>query len=289
MILFFWGRSLAGNWAGVRAFSWRVRWSWLVGSLTVLLVHQPFLALAWQRIAAELGELLSLPQALRIYLTAQIARYVPGGVWDVAGRVYLAGEAGYSRTRISVSILLEMVLHVVSAALFFLLTLPFWPDTAAVRPFAIALAVMAVGGLIGLHPAVLRPALLRLGRLTGRDVSLSRRLPFPALLRLLGYQMVARLLVGAAFATFTLGVYALPAVEAPRLAGVFVAGWLVGFLVVIMPMGLGVREGAIAWLLTSVMPLPAATAVAVGFRILIALRDLVLAGLGARLGGDWRR
>jgi len=89
--------------------------------------------------------------------------------------------------------------------------------------------------------------------------------------------------VGSAFAAFTVGVYPLSPHEFGRLAGVFVAGWLVGFLVVILPMGLGVREGAIAWLLTTVMPLPAATAIAIGFRLLIALRDLTLASVGVRL------
>ena len=279
IVVVFWGRSLVTNWAEFQTIPWHVQWPWLAVSATILLVHQPFVAFAWQRIVRQLGEPLPVLQALRFYLLAQLARYVPGGIWDVAGRVYLAGAAGYSRMRVSYSILLEMVLHVVSAALFFLVTLAFWPDIREVLPFAIALAGMAVVGLAVLHPVLLSPAISLLARLTHREVETAWRIPFVAFLPLLGYQLAARLLVGAAFATFTFGIYPVSAGEFPRLAGIFVAGWLVGFLVVVMPMGLGVREGAIAWLLAGIMPLPAATAVAIGFRILVALRDLAWAGI----------
>jgi len=283
VVVVFWGRSLVANWTEFQTITWHVQWPWLAVSAVILLVHQPFVAFAWQRIVRCVGEPLPVLQALRFYLLAQIARYAPGGIWDVAGRVYLAGAAGYSRARVSYSILLEMVLHVVSAALFFLVTLAFWPDVREVLPFAVVLAGMAVGGLVVLHPVFLSPAMSLLARLMHREVAEAWRIPFPALLPLLGYQLAARFLVGAAFATFTLGIYPVPAGEFPRLAGVFVAGWLVGFLVVVMPMGLGVREGAIAWLLTGIMPLPAATAVAIGFRIWVALRDLAWAGVTFQL------
>jgi len=283
VVIVFWGRSLAANWTAFRTITWQVRWHWLAISALVLLVHQPLLAFAWQQILTHLDESLPVPQALRIYLLAQIARYIPGGVWDIAGRVYLAGEAGYARAKVSYSILLEMVLHVVSAALFFLLTLPFWPNIRSLHLFAVAMALMGVGGLVALHPALLSPAMSLLARLTKREVGSAWRIPFSSLLQLLGYQLLARLLIGTAFAAFTFGIYPLDITDLPLLAGVFVAGWLVGFLVVIMPMGIGVREGAIAWLLTNVMPLPAATAAAIGFRIWIALRDLAWASIAARL------
>jgi hypothetical protein len=262
-----------------------MRWPWLLLAAAILLIHQPLVALAWQRIVRALGGPLRVAEAVQIYLMAQIARYLPGGIWDVAGRVYLAGERGHSRAKISYSIVVEMVLHVVSAALFFLATLVFWQDVRAIWPMVVAFAGIAVLGLLTVYPPVMTVALAWLARLSGRVVGSGEAIPLAGLVRLLGWQFLARLLVGSAFAAFAIGVYPVSSDEFGRLAGVFVAGWLVGYLVVIMPMGLGVREGAIAWLLTRIMPLPAATAIAIGFRLLIALRDLTLAGVGARLRG----
>jgi len=167
LILAFWGRSLAQNWGEVRLFSWQIRWPWLLLAAVVLLIHQPLVALAWQRIVAALGEPLRIGEALQIYLMAQIARYLPGGVWDVAGRVYLAGEQGHSRARISYSILFEMVLHVVSAALFFLVTLVFWRDVWAIWPIVVAFAGIAALGLLVVYPPVLAVALAWLAQLGG--------------------------------------------------------------------------------------------------------------------------
>ena len=45
-----------------------------------------------------------------------------------------------------------------------------------------------------------------------------------------------------------------------------------------MPAGVGVRDGVLALLLVTLMPLPAATAVVVVARFLAVLADLLLAG-----------
>ena len=47
---------------------------------------------------------------------------------------------------------------------------------------------------------------------------------------------------------------------------------------ILVPAGVGVRDGVLALLLLTLMPLPAATAVVVVARFLAVLADLVLAG-----------
>ncbi len=54
----------------------------------------------------------------------------------------------------------------------------------------------------------------------------------------------------------------LPIEQAPALAGVFTAAWLVGYLAVFVPQGLIVREGIIIGFLTGALGLPVPVAAA---------------------------
>lgn len=68
------------------------------------------------------------------------------------------------------------------------------------------------------------------------------------------------------------------------LASAFVGAWLIGYLAVFVPTGIGVREGALALLLGGVLPATVTAAAALGYRVLIALRDLVAALGGVAMG-----
>jgi hypothetical protein len=71
--------------------------------------------------------------------------------------------------------------------------------------------------------------------------------------------------------------------QAPLLASAYVGAWLIGYLTLLAPTGIGVREGVLVFLVGNEIGFAAATVAALGYRILIALRDLVVALIGARM------
>ena len=60
--------------------------------------------------------------------------------------------------------------------------------------------------------------------------------------------------------------------------GGFALASAAGMFSILVPAGVGVRDGVLALLLVTLMPLPAATAVVVVARFLAVLADLLLAG-----------
>jgi hypothetical protein len=64
------------------------------------------------------------------------------------------------------------------------------------------------------------------------------------------------------------------------LACAYVGAWLIGVLAIFVPAGIGVREGALYWLLGGQFPLLPVATVALGFRLVISGRDLLVALYG---------
>jgi len=278
LIAYFWGRSLWSSWSDLSSYQWRFNAGYLAASLVLLLIHIYLLAQIWRWTLGKLGLRRPWVETTRIWALSQIARYLPGGVWDVAGRLVLASRAGYSRSIVSVSILLEMVLQTVSAIIIFLVSLLFWQDATIARTALWAIPLIPAG-LVALHPRFLNTILGLAARLMKADFK-----PVPLRYRdvfsLLSLHLLARMMIGSGFYLFALAVYPWNLAGWPVAVGVFAAAWVIGFLVVFVPMGLGVREGVMTLLLGAYLPVAPATVITIGFRIWIALRDIIFAGLG---------
>ena len=67
----------------------------------------------------------------------------------------------------------------------------------------------------------------------------------------------------------------------PVLAGIVNVSATVGFLVLIAPSGLGVREGVLAFLLSLYLPAPVAVTISLASRVWLTLAELM--GLGFSL------
>jgi uncharacterized membrane protein YbhN (UPF0104 family) len=240
------------------------------------------LAQIWRWTLGKLGLRRPWVETTRIWALSQIARYLPGGVWDVAGRLVMSSRAGYSRTTVSVSILLEMVLQTVSAMIIFLVSLLFWQD-ASIAGTALWAIPLIPAGLIALHPRILNAILGLAARLMKAEFT-SVPLRYLDVFLLLSLHLLARVMIGSGFYLFALAVYPWSLAGWPIAVGVFAAAWVVGFLVVFVPMGLGVREGVMTLLLGAYLPVAPATVITIGFRIWIAVRDLTFAGMGWVLG-----
>lgn len=278
LIAYFWGSSLWANWNDLAGYRWQFRAGFLGASLALLLVHIFLLAQIWRWTLGYLGLRLPWQETTRIWALSQIARYLPGGVWDVAGRLVMTTRAGFSRPVVSASILLEMVLQTVSAVIIFVVSLLFWEDPTVAR-FALWTIPLVPVGLIALHPRILNAILRLAARLMKAEFD-SLQLRYGDVFVLLSMHLGARVLIGTCFYLFALSAYSWGLSAWPIAIGIFAAAWVVGFLVVFVPMGLGVREGVMTLLLGAYLPVAPASVITIGFRIWIALRDVAFAGTG---------
>jgi hypothetical protein len=239
---------------------------------------------AWRALLRDLGSELALRDAARVFFLAQLGKYVPGSVWPAVAQVELAAQHAVPRRRSATATGALMVLTPVSGAVVGVVLLP-WVSPDAARTYWPAAAVIPLGVLL-LRPAVFNAVVDRLLRLIRRP-PLEHPLSSRGLLGAAGWTSVAWLLYG-------LHVWALARDLDPaggpsyaRSVGAFALAWTVGFLVVVLPAGAGVRDVALAVVLapgfggTADERLGAAAGVALVSRLVMTVADLVCAAGGA--------
>ncbi|GAA1494814.1 lysylphosphatidylglycerol synthase transmembrane domain-containing protein [Curtobacterium herbarum] len=242
--------------------------------------------LSWRAMMAATGFRVRPAAASSIFFVGQLGKYIPGGVWSIAAQAELGRAHGLARTGSAVASLASMLVSMVTAALVGIVALLLGsPDGLQTFWW---LAVVVVIGLVALTPPVL-------GRLIAVAMRVLRRPPQEITLTWTGTVMsivwsVVMWLAYGAQATFVLQAFgADSAVLFPVATGAYAVAWLVGFLVVIAPAGLGPREAVLLLLLGSVTDPTGALALAVISRAFMTLGDVVLAGLGAALAIRHRR
>jgi uncharacterized membrane protein YbhN (UPF0104 family) len=205
------------------------------------------LALAWRHLLGHLGAQATLMGSVRIHGISQLAKYVPGNIFHLAGRQALGMASGLPGGALARSTVWELGLLAVAGTLFvcliFPLALPGFPELAS--------ALLLVGAV------ALVAGLLR--KMAGSQ-------PMRAFL----WQTTFLLISGAVFIALLVAVAnggGLPARRWPGIGGAYVVAWLVGLVTPGAPGGLGVREMALLVLLDG----------------LVAETDLLMAVLVGRL------
>lgn len=195
-----------------------------------------------------------------LFFKSQLGKYLPGSVWQYAGRVGLAHSRGVPVQRGFVSIAAEIAYSAVAAAAASSLVLGSLPAAGALAGLGLLLVV-----------ALTFPR--RLGARQNVDAAL-RAGPVAVILYLVVWG-----LYGVAFWATGRALFAVPVSELARYVGVFALAWLVGLVAVFAPGGIGVREAVIAALLTGRLGQADAIVLAGTSRIVLTVVDLVAAAL----------
>ena len=263
------------QWDKLQSFNWVIRKDYLAASI-VGIVGLLFLdALGWHLILRAMGQQISAEQSIRIWQISSLARYIPGGIWSYASRVTLAKGAGVNFTYASMSLYLETLLLMASSlavglpALFATTGLPFSPLSSVALCLSLGLMM---------HPKII--SLLRyLPGKTGDGIS---RMTLPSVkctLGLYGYYLVFWILFGVVFDCYVAAFFPLP-LQSWIPAGASIAlGFFIGFVLIFIPGGLGVRESALYVLLLPFLPAPVSLLISVSSRLWIILGELLSLGI----------
>jgi glycosyltransferase 2 family protein len=282
----------------------------LAASLLLLVAVYLMHALLWRRILTDLSIATPLVRtSIRVYFLASLGRYLPGKVWQLAGLAVLAGKAGIPAGPAAAAAVLGQFGFLTTGLLFLGITLPEWPaaigaadngGVSATLPLAVgAVLLITGGGLIwllvatplghGFRNAVTRGLHNRAGsraadRVAAAFALADRVRPRDAALWAAAYA-ISWVVLGAAFVLFASAFHP-PLAELPRfVAGTVAAAYLVGYLFILVPAGIGVREGAMLLLLQQVMPAGGALVISVLSRVWFTAAELVPLAFLPVLGG----
>lgn len=215
--------------------------------------------LVWLAILRRLG-VSAGRTLLGVFFQAQVAKYIPGSIWQYAGRVTLARTHGLPVEPVSLSLVIEVASSALAAGAIALLLLGWWG--------AAGIAVV----LLLLPVYVSRLDLSRAkGRL--RRIVSGTAHAVPAYILIWAVTGFGFWLLAAAFVRADLA-------DLPVYVGAFAAAWLVGLFAVYAPGGLGVREALLVLLLHRRIGAPEALLLAGVSRALLTTIDVVAAGAG---------
>ena len=159
---------------------------WLIPAFVILPIFYALNAVGWDLILRFLGYRLGAGRAQVAWGQPLLARYVPGSVLYVLGRVLLSERAGVPRRLTVASIVYEQALQATSAivvAAYFLID---HPDLQG-QPLRWAVLLLIPLAIVLLHPRVFGPLANRVLRAFGRE-------PLPAVMSLRRRARGARLL-----------------------------------------------------------------------------------------------
>jgi uncharacterized membrane protein YbhN (UPF0104 family) len=235
--------------------------------------------LAWRRIMQQLGYPLALGPVVTGFFWSFVPRYIPGSVWGYWSRgAWLSGKHGISYRASTFGSLLEIGLGCATALVVgggYLLAARY------------ARSSVLIGALAALTAAtiVLVPVTRSVGvRFFGVRVAGSPATRMVGWAGTLAFYMLAWLSFGLC-AFYIARAFFVPNLDTGIFVGAAALAWLTGFLAVIVPSGLGVRELALTALLTAAgMPAWQGGLIAVVFRFVIVFVELVWLVIGLLVG-----
>jgi len=298
LVLVVWGiyRALGPS---IRQLTWQDLTRWrpailpLLASFVLLLAVYIAHGLLWRRIMADLA--IGRPTAavaLRVYFLSSLGRYVPGKLWQLAGLAVLARRVGLPPGPAAAAAVLGQFGFLTTGLLFLGLTLPQWRnalpggENVPVGPVALGTGLLVLGSVM-LWVVVATPIghglRERLAVLLGQRVGEKLRAAFDLADRVrlrdaafwaVGYAL-SWLVLGLAFLLFA-GAFAPAAFENARfVAGTVAASYLAGYVFLLAPAGIGVREGFMLILLRQAVPDAAAVVISVMSRLWFTAAELL--------------
>jgi glycosyltransferase 2 family protein len=240
-----------------------------------------FNAGVWSWILESLGYPIQYLTSVRVFLTSESMRWLPGGVWKFASRVVAAQNLGIPFAVASLSLPVELATVVVSWIIVALAGIIFsglaGRFVAVYSGWILPATGVAVGGLVLLF--LVRPLLLRQPWIRAKLEQLRAMLKvkpnFRALVKAELMYLALNVLHGIGLWLMLAGMGYQHAVSPAAAVGANAVGWLVGFFAMVIPGGMGVRETATAFLLSPLMPWQEAALAAVLWRALQIVAELV--------------
>jgi uncharacterized membrane protein YbhN (UPF0104 family) len=277
------GRTLVRDWDQTQELLEQAEWIWLGCAVPVCLLGMTLVGWPWRSVMEAMGESRPLGAVLRWYFPGQLGKYVPGAIWPVLGRGEMAVRGGVGRGVAYVSVALSLALTYLAASLTALAFLVASLLTGEGVAGAWWVIVLLPVGMIVLHPRVLGRLVALAERVLSRDVPVI--VPdYRTTVRLLVQHVPAWIAIGTA--TWLVARAFTPDVPVFQVLFAGVLSWIVGFVVVPVPGGIGVREAAFVAAATS-LPDDVAATVAIVSRLCFIAADLIGAGIVVALRG-WR-
>lgn len=274
-------RVLISNWDILINYNWEIQREWLIYAIITFFIDFFLVVWIWHLLVVRLANYNNLYLTVKIILSANLARRIPGMVWYIASRAVLYEEVGVSKTKISLLSGLELAFFLISGVVTTLITLPFWTETQNIfNEFSqiwLFLVILPFCALL-VHPTVLE----KLWHISSRQ-KIEQHLGWRDTLLWLILYVLSWIIGGIVLFCIINFFLFLPVSQLMTIIGIWsLAGTisLAGFLTISV---IGLREITLTLLLMQILPAPVSIIIAIFVRVMWLTGELLASLISLKL------
>lgn len=239
----------------------------LIGSWILGLIAMSSIGFLWVSMISHKGHQISPRRAMSWYFTGQLGKYVPGGIWPIVGRAELATRNGVPRIDAYTSTGLSLVTTYLGAILSLAIGAIFTPDR---WPLTVLVACGSILGFLIFSNDALRTRIIAL--LTKVSPS-TQSLTDPRRLATLAIAHIPSWILMSLSTSVTASAFGAK-IGILEMLFITSSSWFIGFVVIGVPGGIGVREAVFTSLASSLIGAPVAVSLALMSRVVFIVVDL---------------
>ncbi|MGV8059410.1 MAG: lysylphosphatidylglycerol synthase domain-containing protein [Smithellaceae bacterium] len=275
-------REFYANYDSISKFDFKINWFYLSVSQFILIFVTFAGTYFWQRLLEMItSRQISFKESIAVVNTSLLAKYLPGKVWSYAFQMLLLSKKGISKTVVLYANLFLVVTSLFASAFLGLLYFAYF-NHGQTNFWLLLLFVFLIiyVGFIFLNQPCLKLLIKIVQKLFKKTINYTHidikwiilfqllYLLANAIFGITGYLLA----LGLGFSVSIQGIFAI--------AASLIIADMIGFIVLIAPGGLGVREGIMFALLAALGDKSLALILPIGTRIMGMITDLILGGVG---------
>jgi hypothetical protein len=263
--------TVINQWAEIQDEGVHFHVGWLIPALVILPFFFFFSALGWDFALRFLGYQIGFGRAQVAWGQPLLARYVPGSVLYVLGRVLLTERAGVPRRITIASIVYEQAVSATSAVVVASYFIIKHPDLQG-EPYRWAVLLLIPAAIALLHPKVFGPLANRVLRVFGRE-PLPAVIPLRGVIALIAFYTLNWLVIALGVYCVARSVTFIPPEDIFLVGAAQAVGYFAALVTVVAPAGIGPKDAGFAWAMKAALP---SKSFALGSLIAIAVRGVML-------------
>ncbi len=266
------------NWNTLSSISFDLHVGWVFLAIVLETCRRTTGAIRWALIVNSNNKLTlnSLFSHLHTFFVSNLAAYIPGSIWYIGARFYLGKQKGTSVATTSVSLIYDTILLLWSGSIVGVYFAVSVLDVSAGLLWT-SVTGMIVGTVCLIHPQISSYFINFINKFSADSLSVPditvKRGTYLMILS------VATWLVGGAALCSLIRGLGFPIT--PELVVKFISlnavAWVIGFVSIWAPAGIGVREGMFYLGLKAHYPAPAPLSIAILARLMTVIPDILLA------------
>ncbi len=289
-VVYFFSTEFKKNWQDIQDMDLKLNIPFMCASLLIIALSYLINTMTWRYLINSYHrelQRISIKESIAIVNTTQLAKYIPGKVWSYAVQIFWLAKRGYSKSNVLfinvVATLSTLMAASAVGTVMLATTMAKISRNGAI--FYIGMIILAYAVFILFHTPILNFLIRLANKIIKKEISYVnislKQILVTQLLYLLGNVVFC---IGGYLLCFAIGIdsdFKLMTV----LVGSLLVGDVVGFVVLIVPGGLGVRESLMFFIITGVTKQKdIATVVPVATRLLTMSVDIAMGLLGLMLG-----